>query len=182
MYKTALVSTNFDEEFAQMMKDIYVKTENNAIFSLTKAKRGETKTTYDIISGYKAEHYYMVDKIFHNVPGEFITANCHVICFDMAVDVHHYNMIQELARLAHEGEDPHNPSEIVVVAPSYGTGYADDGSETDSSLPYPLHALLVGGCIPAQRVYGLLYARRFDTHHGIGLQSDGQHHGRHGEV
>ena len=125
MYKTALVSTNFDEEFAQMMKDIYVKTENNAIFSLTKAKRGETKTTYDIISGYKAEHYYMVDKIFHNVPGEFITANCHVICFDMAVDVHHYNMIQELARLAHEGEDPHNPSEIVVVAPSYDQNFLD---------------------------------------------------------
>ena len=125
MYKTALVSTNWDEEFAGMMKKIYEETPS-AIFSLTKAKRGEVDTTYNIIPGYKADHYYMVDKIFHNTPGEFIAANPYIICFDMAVDAHHYDMIQHLSALAHESDpDPKNPREVIVVAPSYDQHFLD---------------------------------------------------------
>lgn len=126
IYQTARISTNNDINFAVLMQEIYKKTHNNAIFNVEKARRGETETTYNIIDGYKANYYYMIDPIFHNQPGEFVGKNVNVACFDMAVDIHHYNMIQEMARIAHmRDEDPNNPNEVVIVAPSYSQNFLD---------------------------------------------------------
>lgn len=121
MYKTALVSSNGDEKFAQMIKEIYLATNNEAMFNLIKDDRsGIEETRYEIVNGYKAKQYYMIDPVFNNFKTGFEGKSVHVICFDMALTQYHYNMIQELSRLAHANdEDPNYPNEVVIVAPSY---------------------------------------------------------------
>lgn len=127
MYQTAYVSTDGDKEFANMIKKIYTESPDN-VFTLNKSSRWENKVSYNRITGYKANKYYMIDNIFHNKPGEFIGNDAYIICFDMAVDVYHYNMIQKLAQLAHkEADDPRTgkQSEIIICAPSYSQNFLD---------------------------------------------------------
>lgn len=129
MYKTALVSSNGDEKFAAMIQKIYEDTNNEVMFNLVQDDRsGKEETTFDIVNGYKAKQYYMLDPVFHNFKNGFEGKDVHVICFDMGLTQYHYNMIQVMAGLAHSsnpGEDPQYPQEVVVVAPSYDQNLMD---------------------------------------------------------
>lgn len=126
IYQTALVSTNGDNNFAELMRQAYIKTDNGATFNIVKGKRGETESTFNLVHGYKANYYYMIDPIFFNFQGEFVGTNVYVICFDMAIDIYHYNMIHRLAMLAHmDDENPQYPNEVIVVAPSYSQNFLD---------------------------------------------------------
>lgn len=127
VYHTALVSTNGDEKFASMMKEIYEKCSNDVQFHVKLDKR-KSEVSYQIVEGYKANQYYMIDPIFHNMENGFECKDCHVIAFDMAIDQYHYNMIHRLAALAHQiddSDDPTNPKEVIIVAPSYNQHFLD---------------------------------------------------------
>ena len=125
MYKTAYVSTNGDKKFAELIRDAY-RENPEVIFNVRKSPAWATETTIKMIDGYKANHYYMVDPIFHNVPGEFVGKDVYIICFDMSIEPYHYNMIHRLAQLAHQqDEDIHNPNEVIIVAPSYSQNFLD---------------------------------------------------------
>lgn len=125
MYKTAYVSSNGDEKFASMIKKIYEENESVS-FSLAQGKRNETTTEYQVVKGYKASYYYMLDPIFHNIEGGFEGRNVYVIPFDMAITEHHYNLINHMASLAHtQDEDNRYPNEVVVVAPSFDQNFLD---------------------------------------------------------
>lgn len=126
MYNTAYVSTNGDKKFAKQIKEAYTKSNGNIVFSVSKSPTWSTETTFEQISGYKANHYYMIDNIFHNRPGEFIGKDVYVVCFDMSIDAYHYNMIHRIEQLAHQqDENIYSPSEVIIVAPSYSQNFLD---------------------------------------------------------
>ena len=126
MYNTAYVSTNGDKKFAEQIRDAYVKANGDVVFSVSKSPIWSTETTFEQISGYKANHYYMIDNIFHNRPGEFIGKDVYVVCFDMSIDSYHYNMIHRIEQLAHQqDENLYAPSEVIIVAPSYSQNFLD---------------------------------------------------------
>lgn len=127
MYDTAYVSTNGDFKFAEKIRDVY-KNNEDIVFSVSKSKTWSTETTFTQLSGYKANHYYMIDNIFHNRPGEFVGKDVYIICFDMSIEPYHYNLIHRLESLAHQRDtdiDPYSNSEIIVVAPSYSQNFLD---------------------------------------------------------
>lgn len=127
MYDTAYVSTNGDFKFAEKIRDVY-KNNEDIVFSVSKSKIWSTETTFTQLSGYKANHYYMIDNIFHNRPGEFVGKDVYIICFDMSIEPYHYNLIHRLESLAHQRDtdiDPYSNSEIIVVAPSYSQNFLD---------------------------------------------------------
>ena len=121
VYKTALVSTNWDEDFADMIKNIYSQ-KPNAVFNVTKSNK-IGKTTYSIIDGYKIR-ISLIDKLYENMPGEFIGKNVKVVVFDHALTIHHYEMVKELHRLSMQGCDP-NETTFVVMATGYEQNYMD---------------------------------------------------------
>ena len=126
MYHTALVSTNGDEKFAKMVREIYEVCKNNVRFNIVKGTRNEEETTYKVVDGYKSNYYYMIDPVFHNRgKGEFEAIDAHVICFDMAIDQYHMPMIDKLYQLAVANDDPYNPREVIVIAPSYSQDFLD---------------------------------------------------------
>lgn len=125
MYKTAYISTNGDIKFAEMIKKAY-EEEPNSAFNVKRSPIWSTETTIKHINGYKANLYYMIDNIFHNQPSGFVGKDVYVICFDMAIEPYHYNMIHRLEQLAHQqDEDIHNPKEVIIVAPSYSQNFLD---------------------------------------------------------
>ena len=121
MYDVAYISTNGDTEFAEMIKSIYEEYKN-PVFSVIKSPIWGDKTKMEKISGYKADKYYMIDNIFHNRPGSFVGKNVFIICFDMAIDTYHYNMIHRIEQLAHQKDVN---AEIIIVAPSYNQHFLD---------------------------------------------------------
>lgn len=127
MYKTALVSSNGDVKFAEMMREIYKEVGSTAMFNIIKDDRtNRTETSYDIVTGYKANHYYMIDPVFFNSEGTFTGTNVHLLCFDMALTQYHHGMIQRMAALAHMSDpDKSRPYEVVVIAPSYDQNLMD---------------------------------------------------------
>lgn len=126
MYNTAYVSTNGDTKFAEQIRDAYIKSNGDVVFSVRKSPIWSTETKFEQISGYKANHYYMIDNIFHNRPGGFVGKDVYVVCFDMSIDSYHYNMIHRIEQLAHQQDaNIYTPSEIIIVAPSYSQNFLD---------------------------------------------------------
>lgn len=127
MYKTALVSANGDTTFANLIKEVYTQVGEGAMFNVIRDDRSNRqKTSYQVVDGYKAGYYYMIDPVFYNVDGGFIGKGVHVIVFDMALTAAHYGMIHRMAQLAHQRDaNKQFPNEVIVVAPSYDQHLCD---------------------------------------------------------
>lgn len=124
VYKTALVSTNGDEEFAKIIRDVYEKAGQDATFNLIK-QPNQLTTEYDIVDGYKANQYRLIDPQLYNTKKAFEAHNVKVVCFDMALTRNHWEMVERIRQLASEGCTPANVPEIVVVASSFDQDFLE---------------------------------------------------------
>ena len=124
MFNTAMVSTNGDEAFSEMIRQIYLENSENVQFNVIKGRVGEDcGLEYHAITGYKAKYYYMLDPVFHNTKYGFIGKGVATICFDMALDYYHYDLIHSLASIARKKYG--NDVEVLIVAPSYSQDLCD---------------------------------------------------------
>lgn len=112
IYKLAYISTNGDSSISNIIKDIYIKTNNPAI-QYVKSNTNETR--YEIINGYRNNITYL-DRIFiTNDDGICNIEHPYILLFDHKIDIDKaLPIISNAASLAAE-----NNTRLVVVAPYY---------------------------------------------------------------
>lgn len=129
MRKVAYIATNGDDKFADMMKEIYEKAGPGVAFHIEKSPIWATETKYFEVGGYKANQYYLIGNgRFHNMPGAFAGKDVHLICFDMALNSTHWNLVQHIIQRAHFLDSQEGlviPREIIVFAPDYDQLFLD---------------------------------------------------------
>jgi len=109
----ALISTNGEEEIAEMVQRIYKETGNPAI-SFATSKTNQTKL--EIIDGYKMNYMTYIDRLFINTDdGTSVQKNPMVVMFNHRVDEDYYDkVIAPLINVATA-----NGHKLVVIAPYY---------------------------------------------------------------
>lgn len=111
--KIAAVSTNGNDEIANMIVDIYNKTSNPTI-EFCESKTAET--THTIIDGYVASSVYMDTIYATQDDGTCVIKNgVYMLMFDHRIDIDVYrNIIMAAVKVAHD-----NKKRLVVIAPTY---------------------------------------------------------------
>lgn len=118
IYKLAHVSTNGNDEIAKMIQDIYKKTGNPTIHY--KEAKG-TKTTYEIIEGYKITAG-LLDAIYINSDdGTCEISNPYYLMFDHKIDNTLYpQIVQKAYNIARVDN-----RKLVVITPYISRNYLD---------------------------------------------------------
>lgn len=115
----ALISTNWDEEIADVIRDIYVKTKNPII----KVENSETLETYaKYMEGYDLAGYLPCPgySITNPTTGEFEATNPVILIFAPGVSLHHNDLLSLIAMsriLETEGKT------LVTLAPLYDENF-----------------------------------------------------------
>lgn len=114
IYRLAYVSTNGDEQIANIVKDIYEKTGNP---SIDYVKSKTNKTSYEIIDGYRTNVTYLDNLYVNNDDGTCVVENPAILIFDHKIDVDTSLPIISAAmnKITCENEN----RKLVVVAPYY---------------------------------------------------------------
>ena len=109
----ALISTNGEEDIAEMVQTIYKETGNPAI-SFATSKTNQTKL--EIIDGYKMNFMTYIDRLFINTDdGTSVQKNPMIIMFNHRIDEEYYDkVIAPLINVANG-----NGHKLVVIAPYY---------------------------------------------------------------
>ena len=109
----ALISTNGEEDIAEMVQTIYKETGNPAI-SFATSKTNQPKL--EIIDGYKMNFMTYIDRLFINTDdGTSVQKNPMIIMFNHRIDEEYYDkVIAPLINVANG-----NGHKLVVIAPYY---------------------------------------------------------------
>lgn len=109
----AYISTNGDNNIAEMIQKIYQETGNPAI-SFATSKTNETKL--EILNGYKMNYMTYIDRMFINTDdGTSVQTNPMILTFNHRIDEEYYNKI--IAPLTNVATA--NNRKLVVIAPAY---------------------------------------------------------------
>ena len=112
IYKLAYISTNGDSKISDIIRTIYLET-NNPSIEYVKSKTNET--TYEIIDGYRANITY-IDNIFTtNDDGTCVINNPIVLMFDHKIDIERALPIIGWVSMKAASEN----KRVVVIAPHY---------------------------------------------------------------
>ena len=109
----AYISTNGDNNIAEMIQKIYQETGNPAI-SFATSKTNQTKL--EILNGYKIDFVTYIDRMFINTDdGLSVQHNPMILTFNHRIDEDYYNkIIAPLTNIATA-----NGRKLVVIAPAY---------------------------------------------------------------
>lgn len=109
----AYISTNGDNNIAEMIQKIYQETGNPAI-SFATSKTNQTKL--EILNGYKIDFVTYIDRMFINTDdGLSVQHNPMILTFNHRIDEDYYNkIIAPLTNIATA-----NRRKLVVIAPAY---------------------------------------------------------------
>lgn len=109
----AYISTNGDNNIAEMIQKIYQETGNPAI-SFATSKTNQTKL--EILNGYKIDFVTYIDRMFINTDdGVSVQNNPMILTFNHRIDEDYYNkIIAPLTNIATA-----NKRKLVVIAPAY---------------------------------------------------------------
>lgn len=109
----AYISTNGDNNIAEMIQKIYQETGNPAI-SFATSKTNQTKL--EILNGYKIDFVTYIDRMFINTDdGLSVQNNPMILTFNHRIDEDYYNkIIAPLTNIATA-----NRRKLVVIAPAY---------------------------------------------------------------
>lgn len=109
----AYISTNGDNNIAEMIQKIYQETGNPAI-SFATSKTNETKL--EILNGYKMNFMTYIDRMFINTDdGTSVQTNPMILTFNHRIDEEYYTkIIAPLTNIATA-----NGKKLVVIAPAY---------------------------------------------------------------
>lgn len=109
----AYISTNGDNNIAEMIQKIYQETGNPAI-SFATSKTNQTKL--EILNGYKIDFMTYIDRMFINTDdGVSVQNNPMILTFNHRIDEEYYNkIIAPLTNIATA-----NRRKLVVIAPAY---------------------------------------------------------------
>lgn len=109
----AYISTNGDNNIAEMIQKIYQETGNPAI-SFATSKTNQTKL--EILNGYKIDFVTYIDRMFINTDdGLSVQNNPMILTFNHRIDEDYYNkIIAPLTNIATA-----NKRKLVVIAPAY---------------------------------------------------------------
>ena len=109
----AYISTNGDNNIAEMIQKIYQETGNPAI-SFATSKTNQTKL--EILNGYKIDFVTYIDRMFINTDdGLSVQHNPMILTFNHRIDEDYYNkIIAPLTNIATA-----NKRKLVVIAPAY---------------------------------------------------------------
>lgn len=109
----AYISTNGDNNIAEMIQKIYQETGNPAI-SFATSKTNQTKL--EILNGYKIDFVTYIDRMFINTDdGLSVQNNPMILTFNHRIDEEYYNkIIAPLTNIATA-----NRRKLVVIAPAY---------------------------------------------------------------
>ena len=125
----ALISTNGEEEIADMIQKIYIETGNPAI-EFVKSKNNVTKM--EIVNGYKMPFMNYIDGIFiNNENGTCDVKSPCIIMFDHKVDREYYDTIISAMRQKAMQEQ----RKLVVIAP-YFDNYLLDRLRKELNMQY----------------------------------------------
>lgn len=125
----ALISTNGEEEIADMIQKIYIETGNPAI-EFVKSKNNVTKM--EIVNGYKMPFMNYIDGIFiNNENGTCDIKSPCIIMFDHKVDREYYDTIISAMRQKAMQEQ----RKLVVIAP-YFDNYLLDRLRKELNMQY----------------------------------------------
>ena len=113
IYNLALVSTNGDEEIAEMIRTIYKETGNPAI-EFNKSK--SSTTTFEVLKGYKMQFMTYIDRIFvNNDNGTCNVKKPLILMFNHKLEPDYFEaIIQPTIKEAIQRQQ-----RLVVVAPYY---------------------------------------------------------------
>ena len=112
IYKLAYISTNGDDNISNIIRDIYIKT-NNPSIEYVKSKTNDT--TYEIIDGYRSNITY-IDNIFTtNDDGTCVINNPMIVMFDHKIDIE--RALPIISNVAVEAAK--QGKRVVVIAPHY---------------------------------------------------------------